>query len=160
MIFPTAVQERDGDQEIPLSVSHEPFVLNAPSERGSEAPIQHYQQEADVERPTGVPSEQASGDHVGGGASDPIQSDRPEREYQQPRDVLLNIESFSCGENLWGWCCREDCPPSGRGNRGIRFSQSPVVRHLCSLQGAYWIYCLKSPFDKLTHRKTSPLEIR
>ena len=93
-IFPTTVQERDGDQEIPVNASHEQFVLGVPSERESETLNQweHHQQEADVERPTGIASEQASGDRVGGNASDPIQSDGSERECQQPRDDLyINI---------------------------------------------------------------------
>ena len=79
------MQERAGDQEIPSNVSvHVSFVLDIPSERESEAPIQqeHHQQEADVERPSGIPSEQNSGDHVDGDASDPIQSNAPERESQ------------------------------------------------------------------------------
>ena len=88
-MFPTAAQERDGDQEIPLNVSHEPFIPNVPSKREPEAQNQRedYQQEAGVERPTGMPSERASGD-----APDPIQPDGPERERQQPRDVLSNVK--------------------------------------------------------------------
>ena len=85
--FSTAAQERDGDQEIPSNVSvDESHILGAPGERESEALIRrkHYQQEVHVDRLTGIPSERASGDHVGGDASDPIQSDGPERECQQP----------------------------------------------------------------------------
>ena len=85
-IFPTTVQERDGDQEIPLNISHEPFVLDLPSERESEALNQreYHHQEADVERPAETPPERAPGDRVGGDTSDPIRSDGPERECRKP----------------------------------------------------------------------------
>ena len=68
-----AAQERGGVQEIPSNApGHKHFVPDVPSlstERGPEAV---------VERPTGVPPEQVSGNHVKGAVPDPIRSDKPE----------------------------------------------------------------------------------
>ena len=83
---PAAVQERDGDQRIPPTVSgHEQFVLSVsdlPVERG---PAVRDYQEAVFKRPTGIPPEQTSGDHVGG-ASGSIRLSQ--RECKQLRNAL------------------------------------------------------------------------
>ena len=96
MIVPAAVQKKDDDREVPSNVSvREPFALSVPSER------EHNQQEAVVERPTGVPPEQISGDRAGGNVSDPVQSDGSDRECQQPGSSL-NITCASYGWDLNG----------------------------------------------------------
>ena len=117
----TAVQERDDDKEIPSNVSlHGSFVLDVPSERESETLIQreHHRQEADVERPAGISSEQAFGDHVGGDASDPIQSGGPERECQQLWNASninpLQLRTEPQGTVLYGrlssqWTRKQEC---------------------------------------------------
>ena len=119
--LPTALQERDDGQETPSNVSiHESFALGVSSERESEALNQrkHYHQEADVERPAGIPSEQTSGDNLGGDAPDPFQSDGPERECQQPRNAsninLLQLRTEPRGMVLSGelssqWKRKQDC---------------------------------------------------
>ena len=124
MIIPTAIQERNDDPEIPSDVSvYESCNLSVSSEResGALAQQEHYKQEADVERLTGIPSEHAPGDHVGGDAPDPIQSDGPERECQQPRAVLSNIEILQLwaeprgvvlsGRSSSQWTRKQECSP-------------------------------------------------
>ena len=159
-IFPTAVQERDGDQEIPLNVSHELFVLDVPSERESEAPIHHYQQETDVERPTEIPSEQASGDHVGGDASDPIQSDGPERECQQLRDVLLNIKILQLRVEPRGMGLLGRSSSQWTKRQGDSLLSKPCCPSFMLTTKCFLDLLFKFPFDKSTHRKSPPLELR
>ena len=93
MIVPAVAQEQDDDQEVPSNVSvREPFTLSVPSER------EHDQQEAVVERPTGIPPEQTSGDRVGGNVSDPVQSDGSECECQRPGSSLnINLRQLWVG---------------------------------------------------------------
>ena len=162
MIIPTAAQERDGDQEIPSNVSvHESFVPDVPSERGSETLIQreHNQHEADVERPTGTPSEQASGDHADGGASDPIQSDGPERECQQP-------ENSSNIKLLQLWTEPRGMVLSGRlSSQWTRIREDSLLSKPCCpsfiLITRYVLdHYSKFPFDKLIYRESSLLGVR
>ena len=162
MISPTAVQERDDDQEIPSDVSvYESCNLSVSGEWTSEALNlqEHDQQVADVERPSRILSEQTSGDYAGGDASDPIQSDGSERECQQPGKAL-NINLLQL------WTEPQGMVLSGRlSSRWARKQKDLLLsKPCCSSFILITRYVLghysKFPFDELIYRESSPLGVR